>query len=968
MKPASSLPYDPHDLEINIDNNRLLSNWPTVLSLVERYARIFDVGAASPTSEVSGNEMHGRSRAYYWCVMAELMLYHTQNLDKAAYCVAMAFDHDKDYWDWRIINVRVLLERTKDSLLDIPLAVEKKTNAENDTSQAIITPAPLHPSKILSSCYRVLKLEEQEALTSSLENLSLSHMQAILTALSLLSPSELVLICKDVLLELQQNVEKNHITNQWVLAIARHSLSPIQLERHLSSFLSRDITGYVFWMRLDAVYARSVMHELNGHLLLARRDVEQVVDVVRALTGPITKLPQQSLGVILHAACRLPLLELELDLMTEALQSFRLCISSDSILQAMYPTVMHICLRAIAGDLLLKYSYVVTQRNRDANRPNALPEETVPHVENAFALLKYAKKIMSSVTDSTRSRQSSIESSVMFQAIAMQQSVSRLIPESRFNPDRVAQSVCASQVAVSLAGSLLRLPISARGEDPLEVLEWGAAQDAGPSLELLWNLAVMYTKLGKKQEGIEIMMQCMDILESKSQEAQVRGRASRDDVLTWLGFGPQPATYPWLPAVNSASIALNELCDAVQAEKHSFNGISRLYHPFAEIVALTPDTDVTRDITSPDLEGIPPFLTPGIFPLLLVHARAKAARCRTGVDSDGLSKRLRAHTVHILKYLSETKSLPRNDADDEHCLVEYGVLLGEMGEISTATEVVKNAINRFPNSSKLLHLLSLLLSCPKGDVAIATAALNACSCSLHASPGNQNIKLTLALLKWSMGEKEQAMRLLDEVLLAVDTPNPNTILEQQATTTRKSYEFITTLMCTSSQLFRLVNNVSRAQYCLEVAFKYIYEYSMRDISPDDTKSDDIESSFALGGWDVLIKQVCAARNIPTLPGMRLPSATGWGAGIPSHCEAALIGEFGEIALCVGKRDVARRLLAYATSICPRCVPVLVSSAKAELEASSTLPSLEVEEPVDVAYAYGTIQNALLLRDRDRDVW
>ena len=142
MKPVPSLPYDPQDLEINIDNNRLLSNWPTVLSLVERYARIFDVGAASPTSDISGNEVHGRSRAYYWCVMAELMLYHTQNLDKAAYCVAMAFDHDKDYWDWRIINVKVLLERTKDSLMDMPLMIEKKTKSDSDTAQSM-TPAPL---------------------------------------------------------------------------------------------------------------------------------------------------------------------------------------------------------------------------------------------------------------------------------------------------------------------------------------------------------------------------------------------------------------------------------------------------------------------------------------------------------------------------------------------------------------------------------------------------------------------------------------------------------------------------------------------------------------------------------------------------------------------------------------------------------------------------------------------------------
>ena len=100
--------YSTKELEARIDNCRLENDWKGACDLVERYARIFDVGAASTAVSTD------KSRSFYWTVMAEVVMYHNANFEKASYCLCKAAAYSPDAIQWRIILVKVLLARFQD--------------------------------------------------------------------------------------------------------------------------------------------------------------------------------------------------------------------------------------------------------------------------------------------------------------------------------------------------------------------------------------------------------------------------------------------------------------------------------------------------------------------------------------------------------------------------------------------------------------------------------------------------------------------------------------------------------------------------------------------------------------------------------------------------------------------------------------------------------------------------------------
>jgi hypothetical protein len=97
--------YSPSELEGRIDLHRIQRDWASVLQLCERYAHLFDVG------EVEGGSSN-RSRAFYWGVMAEVMLFLHKDFQKAAYCVKSSADFNPHTLDWRVHSSKVLLART----------------------------------------------------------------------------------------------------------------------------------------------------------------------------------------------------------------------------------------------------------------------------------------------------------------------------------------------------------------------------------------------------------------------------------------------------------------------------------------------------------------------------------------------------------------------------------------------------------------------------------------------------------------------------------------------------------------------------------------------------------------------------------------------------------------------------------------------------------------------------------------
>jgi hypothetical protein len=125
---ASGSTYSTSELELKIDQSRLNNNWKSVIELVERYAQIFEVGAVSHT--VSKD----KSRAYYWTVMAEVMMYNKMNLEKASYCALKAAEFDPDTIQWKVVLVKVLLARFESVMPSPKRKFSKRPVSEEDTS------------------------------------------------------------------------------------------------------------------------------------------------------------------------------------------------------------------------------------------------------------------------------------------------------------------------------------------------------------------------------------------------------------------------------------------------------------------------------------------------------------------------------------------------------------------------------------------------------------------------------------------------------------------------------------------------------------------------------------------------------------------------------------------------------------------------------------------------------------------
>lgn len=101
--------YNPDVLEEKIDKFRMDGDWNGVLKSVEKYAHVFAVGAAVHSKQHENLE---QIRAYYWTVMAELMLEKKHDYLKAFGCVKRSSEIGPQFVDWRIMLVRVLLGRT----------------------------------------------------------------------------------------------------------------------------------------------------------------------------------------------------------------------------------------------------------------------------------------------------------------------------------------------------------------------------------------------------------------------------------------------------------------------------------------------------------------------------------------------------------------------------------------------------------------------------------------------------------------------------------------------------------------------------------------------------------------------------------------------------------------------------------------------------------------------------------------
>lgn len=139
------MPYNADELECKIDNSRLQHNYGSVLRHIEKYAHVFAVGVSCGSKQHSDIKI---VRAYYWTVMSEILLhkyYKNKNKDndndssnnnkdyiKSFGCLKKSSELSNDYYDWKILLVRILLDQILS--LHNPLNNLNSNNHNNNNS------------------------------------------------------------------------------------------------------------------------------------------------------------------------------------------------------------------------------------------------------------------------------------------------------------------------------------------------------------------------------------------------------------------------------------------------------------------------------------------------------------------------------------------------------------------------------------------------------------------------------------------------------------------------------------------------------------------------------------------------------------------------------------------------------------------------------------------------------------------
>jgi hypothetical protein len=101
--------YSPDVLERYIDRCRMTGQYSAMVKILERYAHIFDVGAAQSSKQ---HPELKSIRAYYWVCIAESIFEANMDYVAAIECVKRAIDIDTDYCDSRILLSRIVLKVT----------------------------------------------------------------------------------------------------------------------------------------------------------------------------------------------------------------------------------------------------------------------------------------------------------------------------------------------------------------------------------------------------------------------------------------------------------------------------------------------------------------------------------------------------------------------------------------------------------------------------------------------------------------------------------------------------------------------------------------------------------------------------------------------------------------------------------------------------------------------------------------
>ena len=614
--------YNVSELEISIDRLRQLRDWPAVSSLIKRYAHVFDIGCASE----GGTNFRGeRSRSYYWVVMAEVMIHQNKDMQNAGFCITRAAERDPDFGLWRVILVKILLMRTKK--LSNHDSTMKSTSGDSDSEFFPLKGKKDKEDKgskhnysggIQTDSYdkaiKELDHQERNLIVSSLDSFKMIHSNAILSAFSALPSDEILRIFMEILVRFNQ-LEVNHqdvqARAQWIYSICKKVLQNIHITDYYQQYKDKHLSEYHFWLVLDAICTRSLIREICGDMQQARSDIQQLIHVVvKQHDLALSTLPEAIRTSLLFTCCRLPILERNMNLSSASLNSFRFCVSGDSLIAPHLTTSVKIALSMTAADMMIQLAYSVHQNQQqtfvakntkehstdDAQKEHAASRnDSIENIINhAYMLLVDAKDMLVTTTSSASlSTTSTSTGSDGGGTDLMTHHPSSLIYDLKYrlgfdysqkcrsDPMSLFETSPSGAIATEHVGILLasitRFLKGKRSnmEDPLEVLTWALSVSAKPSYDLLWNVSQIYLspRINKLSESVSLMQQCIARKAATINAEEVRTIFDRSELSTWLGLGVQIHKYTALPALKCGHTCLYGLGNPKKAITVAMQGL-----------------------------------------------------------------------------------------------------------------------------------------------------------------------------------------------------------------------------------------------------------------------------------------------------------------------------------------------------------------------------------------------------------
>jgi len=367
--------YNADELEGKIDGCRLHRNWGAVVKYIEKYAHVFAVGVGQHSRQHA--DIKG-VRAYYWTVMAEILLEKKRDYIKAFGCIKKASEIQNDYVDWRVILVRMLLDQIMPnnkaaSSTQSAVVIGEKDVLDDGTSTgdtismcdnlSIADPMEYDPVVMLEDVFHSLTSNEKKLLLSILSNTSGLQRNALLAAMNILPQDAGVSICTELLRFSQTASNSNsypsrhvaadrsknatspaflaELLHRWVLLVCNQIMAPVTAQNVLTKYFSGALSEYRLWLTIDTVYCRSVICELLGDVGASRNVLinllRNIMSTPELNEKSILNVPVSVMNLCTLASCRLPLLEYQSGLKEEAVASLRRLINPDFALKPFIP-------------------------------------------------------------------------------------------------------------------------------------------------------------------------------------------------------------------------------------------------------------------------------------------------------------------------------------------------------------------------------------------------------------------------------------------------------------------------------------------------------------------------------------------------------------------------------------------------------------------------------------------------------